>query len=153
MYCENSIVWKKNENTIKTILGSDPSEFLRSNMFCKKSSVKIYRCRSAAIGWFIQCEKCSVLNHFVPLPPTLSHQLHQTTRFTATRVRSSFALEYFYLTSFRMADAKPDCDCGTTCRLVISPSSYRSVRLRSAAFYVHAIDLFHFEIHQVFGLI
>lgn len=37
-------------------------------MFRKRSSVKIYRCRSAAIGWFIQCEKRSSLNHFAPSP-------------------------------------------------------------------------------------
>lgn len=51
----------------KKILGSNLSKFFCSNMFCKKSSVKIYRCRSAAIGWFIQCEKRSFLNHFVGL--------------------------------------------------------------------------------------
>jgi len=58
----------------KKNLGSNPSKFFCSNMFCKKSSVKIYCCRSAAIGWFIQCEKRSLLNHFVALhrPFTIS---------------------------------------------------------------------------------
>jgi len=51
----------------KKNVGSNPSKFFCCNMFWEKSSVKIYRCRSAAIGWFIQCEKRSFLNHFVAL--------------------------------------------------------------------------------------
>lgn len=66
-FCETNVVGqfcvrKKNILRVKSV------RILHSNMFYRKSSVKIYCCRSVTIGWFIQCEKRFFLNHFVPLP-------------------------------------------------------------------------------------
>lgn len=89
---------KQNKNAIKKI---HPS-FYAWNMFCKTGSVKMYCCRSAAIGWFIQCEKRWFLNHFVPLPQSLSIGP------PILLPKTPFNFWAFYLTSFRISDAEPN---------------------------------------------